>query len=244
MNPLIQFSTRCIGQIATRPREQLLARMPRNSVCAEIGVHEGTFSNEILRFVKPARLHLIDPWEYLPQYEKAWYGGKATEGQATLDGRFHLVQSRFRKQIARGKVVLHRKYSSDAINEFSDGYFDWIYIDANHLYEYVRSDLELYAPKVKAGGFITGDDYGITGWWSNGVQKAVDEYVGQIGASFELIGSQFIITSTDHKGRQFRVVAAEREDGGRFIVRADEKLTAFVELEKAIHREVTTSRNS
>jgi hypothetical protein len=29
-------------------------------------------------------------------------------------------------------------------------------------------------------------------------------------------------------------VAAEREDGGRFIVRADEKLTAFVELERAI----------
>ncbi len=30
------------------------------------------------------------------------------------------------------------------------------------------------------------------------------------------------------------VVAAERSDAGRFIVRADEKLTAFVELESAI----------
>ena len=30
------------------------------------------------------------------------------------------------------------------------------------------------------------------------------------------------ISSTDHKGRQFWVVAAEREDAGRFIVRADE----------------------
>jgi hypothetical protein len=29
-------------------------------------------------------------------------------------------------------------------------------------------------------------------------------------------------------------VAAEREDAGRFIVRADEKLTAFLELEAAI----------
>jgi hypothetical protein len=41
------------------------------------------------------------------------------------------------------------------------------------------------------------------------------------------------ISSTDDKGRQFWVVAAEREDGGRFIVRADEKLTAFLELEIA-----------
>jgi hypothetical protein len=29
-------------------------------------------------------------------------------------------------------------------------------------------------------------------------------------------------------------VAAEREDDGRFIVRADEKLTAFVELERQV----------
>jgi hypothetical protein len=29
-------------------------------------------------------------------------------------------------------------------------------------------------------------------------------------------------------------VAAEREDAGRFIVRADEKLTAFTELQRTI----------
>ena len=43
------------------------------------------------------------------------------------------------------------------------------------------------------------------------------------------------ISSTDHDRRQFWVVAAEREDAGRFIVRADEKLTAaFLELESVI----------
>jgi hypothetical protein len=42
------------------------------------------------------------------------------------------------------------------------------------------------------------------------------------------------ISSTDHKGRQFWVVAAERDDAGRFIVHADEVLTAFVDLESAI----------
>jgi hypothetical protein len=43
------------------------------------------------------------------------------------------------------------------------------------------------------------------------------------------------ISRTDQKGRQFWVVAAERGDTGGFIVRADEKLTAFVELERAIY---------
>jgi hypothetical protein len=42
------------------------------------------------------------------------------------------------------------------------------------------------------------------------------------------------ISSTDHEGQQFWVVAAEPEDAGRFIVHADEKLTAFLELEAAI----------
>jgi hypothetical protein len=42
------------------------------------------------------------------------------------------------------------------------------------------------------------------------------------------------ISSTDHEGRQFWVVAVEREDAGRFIVHADEKLNAFVELERQV----------
>lgn len=42
------------------------------------------------------------------------------------------------------------------------------------------------------------------------------------------------ISSTDHKGRQFWVAAAEREDAGRYIVHAGDKLTAFLELESAI----------
>jgi hypothetical protein len=42
------------------------------------------------------------------------------------------------------------------------------------------------------------------------------------------------ISSTGKDGRQFWVVAAER-DAGRFIVQAHEKLTGFLELEAAIH---------
>jgi hypothetical protein len=51
------------------------------------------------------------------------------------------------------------------------------------------------------------------------------------------------ISSTDHEGRQFWVVAAERRDAGRFIVRADQDLAASVELESAI-REGTSIRNT
>ena len=42
------------------------------------------------------------------------------------------------------------------------------------------------------------------------------------------------ISSTDQEDRQFWIAAAERDGAGRFIVRADEKLTAFTELERAV----------
>jgi hypothetical protein len=43
------------------------------------------------------------------------------------------------------------------------------------------------------------------------------------------------ISSTGQDGRQFWVVAAEREDAGRFIVHAHDMPTAFLELQAAIH---------
>ena len=42
------------------------------------------------------------------------------------------------------------------------------------------------------------------------------------------------VATVDARGRTIFVVDAHRDDGKRFIVHADEKLTAFVELEAAI----------
>jgi hypothetical protein len=39
----------------------------------------------------------------------------------------------------------------------------------------------------------------------------------------------------DCEGRTIWIADAHRDDEKRFVVRADEKLTAFVELESAIH---------
>jgi len=38
------------------------------------------------------------------------------------------------------------------------------------------------------------------------------------------------ISAIDREGRAIRIADAHRDDGRRFVVRADEKLTAFVEL--------------
>ena len=44
------------------------------------------------------------------------------------------------------------------------------------------------------------------------------------------------VSGVDSYGRTIFVADAHRDDGKRFVVRADEKLTAFLELEAAILR--------
>jgi hypothetical protein len=42
------------------------------------------------------------------------------------------------------------------------------------------------------------------------------------------------VSAVDSHGRTIFIVDAHRDNGRRFVVRADEKLTVFVELESAI----------
>jgi hypothetical protein len=50
------------------------------------------------------------------------------------------------------------------------------------------------------------------------------------------------VATVDSNGRTIFVADAHRDDGKRFVVRADEKLTAFLELESAIGHELERTR--
>jgi|SRR6185437_14349804 len=173
-----------LGLATAQPtREFLLGLLPRASVGAEIGVHLGDFSATVLRVVQPKEYHLIDPWEHQKseRYKGSWYGGGAKGGQEEMDRRYQGVLRRFDGQIRANVVRVHRGYSTEVLEKFDDRHFDWIYIDGNHLYEYVAKDLEISFRKVKSGGYIVADDYPIDGqplrdWWGDGVKRACDEF--------------------------------------------------------------------
>lgn len=160
-------------------RDFVLKLIPKQSIGAEIGVYRGNFSSRILTVVKPKVLHLIDPWEYFddPVYVDALYGRRHGRNQERMDSIYEKVKTRFAFQITSGRVIVHRHYSMSVIDFFQDDYFDWIYIDGNHQYEFVKNDLQGYYEKVKPGGLILGDDYGRVGWWNNEVEKAVAQFI-------------------------------------------------------------------
>jgi SAM-dependent methyltransferase len=176
-------------------RRQLLAMLPQEGVCAEVGTWRGDFAAVILRSRRPRELYLIDPWEYRTEaeYEHASYGGHSEDGQQTMDAMHASVVDRFRAEIDDGRVLLRRARSGDAAASFPDESLDWVYIDADHAYEGVKRDLDAYFRVVKPGGFIAGDDYGhVDRWFGDGVTRAVDEFAARC-SELTVIGTQFLL---------------------------------------------------
>jgi hypothetical protein len=182
-------------QLNSLAREWVLWHIPPGAVCAEIGVDRGAYSKQILDTAHPVKLHLVDPWEHHddPVYEKAIYGGLGPKGQRIMDTNYEEVVEAFSREISEGRIHVYRDYSHVAAARFEPRCFDWVYIDANHQYDFVKHDLEAYYPLIKPGGFLCGDDYGQQGWWEVGVEEAVDEFVAEKGLELHTRRTQFVI---------------------------------------------------
>jgi SAM-dependent methyltransferase len=162
---------------AEMTREQLLACFPKGGTFCEVGVFGGEFSRKILDVIAPAELHLVDVWKWTyydwnnpPDRElvnieqfKAWaklhfpqYDGGHPD--KLLEG-FYQDLVTLSKEDTRAAIKLHRGDSVKMAAGLPDGHFDAIYIDADHHYDPVLADLVAYAPKLKPGGILFGDDF-------------------------------------------------------------------------------------
>jgi len=76
--------------------------------------------------------------------------------QETMDAFY---QSLLQLSQENHKVTVHRMSSEEASKLYSDNHFDFVYLDANHTYDGVKSDIQFWYPKVKRNGIISGHDY-------------------------------------------------------------------------------------
>jgi predicted O-methyltransferase YrrM len=137
-------------------RLRMLAEMPKGARCAEIGVWDGAFSAAILEVTRPSELVLIDPWDLLAARDSSeWTHARHREAEAMAGMRAN-VEARYG---GLPNVSIRQGFSAEVLGEYPDGHFDWVYIDGNHLYDFVRQDLELARHKVRKGGTIAGDDF-------------------------------------------------------------------------------------
>jgi hypothetical protein len=145
-----------------------------NAVAAELGVLKGDFTRPIVQSLKPAKLHLVDPW-YLLGPEWSWEHGDRSTTHA-----LRAILKNFEKELVSGQVVLNIAYDQEFLVTLPDGYFDWIYLDTTHEYQQTKIELQLLQKKVKASGVIAGDDWRPDPTHQHhGVYKAVQELIAE-----------------------------------------------------------------
>jgi hypothetical protein len=191
---MLRFLRSLIRRDARRDhRHALLRSLPRNAVCAEVGVWKGDFSQRILAVTRPRELHLIDPWQFRGELPDRWYGGLLAKCQSDMDAIYDDVA-----RTMGHKAIIHRGTSEEVLRTMADGYFDWIYIDGDHGYAGVLRDLELGWQKVRAGGYIAGDDFDWGKRQGFPVRRAVEEFIEKhnVADQLTMFGSQFRIRVT------------------------------------------------
>ncbi len=134
---------------------------------AEIGVLYGGLSEKICeKNLGIETFYLIDP------FCEKFYGDEI------------LAECMFAKLRKRMKLYknayLLRDFSASAASKIKDESLDFVFIDASHEYEDVKQDILIWAPKVKKGGLVMGDDYHIN---TPGVIKAVNEFTSYCNVS-------------------------------------------------------------
>lgn len=142
-----------------------------HGVGAEIGVWHGDGAKHILSQCPDVkRLYLIDPYRKATEFKQCDLPPQGYKENGFKNAILNAVNNTM-FQSEKAYFIFAR--SVEAARYFPEE-LDFVYIDANHNYEYVKQDIETWWPKIKKGGILSGHDYTSP---NSGVPKAVDEFV-------------------------------------------------------------------
>lgn len=143
---------------------------------AEIGIWKGKMSEKILEMIPNLQLIMVDRWECPPPDDSFYESGSqiALVNQDVFDAAFKEAMERTDPYAKRCDV--YKMLSEDAAEEIENNSLDFVFIDGDHSYEGVKTDIIAWLPKVKVGGWISGHDWGKLN--KGNVEKAVREAFG------------------------------------------------------------------
>lgn len=142
---------------------------------AEIGIWKGRFLRGVLwSCPNITEYWAIDGWK--PLKNKEYHETNMLETTDDVWSLIYLHVCNNMKKYHNLKIV--REESIAAAKIFPDGYFDLVFIDADHTYEYVLQDIQTWLPKVRKGGILSGHDCLKK---LPGVVRAIEESFGEDG---------------------------------------------------------------
>ena len=144
-------------------------------VMAEIGSFQGTSTQLFSLFAKT--VYSVDCYDYhvpptgrIPEMDEMFIEAEKIFIQRTSD-------------IAN--IIKIKKTSTDAALDFEDNSLDCVYVDAEHLYDYIREDVRTWKDKIKNGGILCGHD------WDHNHAASIDSILKE----FSLMNDTFTIYS-------------------------------------------------
>ena len=153
-----------------------LKHCPNNSTFVEVGSWMGRstcyMGEQIKKSSKNIKFYAVDTWAGSEELDHKNAIDRLKKYDFTLFEvfKYHLSECGVSNYITPLQTT-----SLEAAEQFEDNSLDFVHIDASHDYDNVLADIRAWYPKVKPGGFITGDDY-VSCW--GGVIQAVKEYFG------------------------------------------------------------------
>lgn len=147
----------------------LHAQLNRKIKVVEIGAWLGKSSYYLVQHHSAkADIYIIDTWKGTP--------GELTTAHSLATVKDIFLDFMENMKVHEGKFTAIRSLSVEAAKLFENSSVDFIFIDADHSYQAVRSDIETWQPKLTDTGIIAGHDY-TSGW--DGVRKAVNAKFGR-----------------------------------------------------------------
>lgn len=139
----------------------------------EVGVAWGYHAEHLLMKMPNVKYVGIDP--YLADYDKEdvfpqFVAELFNSNEQDSMNRLYVAVQNYLQEIAPKRVKLIREESL-SFAENSVDKFDLIFLDGNHTYSNVLSELRVFWNLLEEGGVLCGDDYE----WP-GVKKAVDQF--------------------------------------------------------------------
>ena len=148
------FNTEVIDEslVLNRPSLDTL-KGKKNLIGAEIGVDNGLNALNMLENLDIKKLYLIDPYSFYSEQRNI--GQNVTEEQNVecKKNAHDLLDEKY-----SDKIVWIEKQSRDAQHDIQER-LDFVYVDGNHMPDYVTKDLELYTDIVKKEGLVAGHDF-------------------------------------------------------------------------------------
>jgi hypothetical protein len=148
---------------------QTLRYLPSAPAIVEVGSWLGGSAYHFVKGTEDlqATIHCVDHWCGDPVLNPA--GGE-------MEDIYQGFLTNLKEMGAPTNVVIHRKPSTEAAQEFTNASLDMVYLDGSHDHDSVRQDLQAWWPKLKDGGIIAGHDYSEQHF--PGLVQAVDDFFG------------------------------------------------------------------